>query len=244
MPIRESSYYPAVQSFLKRQGYICESLDRNRRPIPFITRGIRQVIMDVFGLRAVRSRYSTDLEVAAVEVKRGKDRASLRNMHQALNNKRIAHYCYLASPRNYSEKERTTAAELGIGLLRIKNTKRVELVSLSSRFQPSASMLREFLRKNLKIAQCAICGNYTSLFDIPEGQNREGGGWRDNVFASPEKPRWTYFCKQCRERFENVFSERRMIEMQRNIARLAEHQKRLRAEVRKLRKSVRKRRRK
>jgi hypothetical protein len=40
---KESVYYPAVQKFLKRLGYVCQSIGRNRKPIPFITKGIGQI---------------------------------------------------------------------------------------------------------------------------------------------------------------------------------------------------------
>lgn len=139
-------------------------------------------------------------------------------MNQALNNSKFAHYCYLAMPHSYSDKERMTAAELGIGLLEIGGRKRVRMESQSRRFEPSNSVLREFLRKNLAIAQCAICQNFTNLYDIPKGQNREGGGWRKNVFATDG--RWTYFCNQCRQRFENLFTRRRMLSLEAQVHKL------------------------
>jgi len=43
---KESVYYPAVQKFLNRLGYVCQSIGRNRKPIPFITKGIGQIIVD------------------------------------------------------------------------------------------------------------------------------------------------------------------------------------------------------
>lgn len=231
---KESIYYPLVQSFLRKLGYVCESKDRNRKPIPFITKGIGQIIVDVFGIKSAGSPHATAIEVAAVEVKRGTSRAPLRDMNQAFNNSKIAHYCYLAMPHRYTDKEMATAAELGIGLLEIGRRNRIRMVAQSRRFQPSAALLREFFRKNLAIAQCSICQNYTSLYDIPEGVNREGGGWRRNVFSARSK--WAYFCPQCRERFENAFTKRHLRNVFTRVERLEERQRQLRSQLRKYRK--------
>jgi hypothetical protein len=217
MPIAESAYYPVVQSFLRRHGYVCESKGSGGRVIPFIMKGSGQIILDVFGIRTPESPFSKELEVAAVEVKRSKSRASLRYMMQTLNSSKIAHKCYLAMPRRYSDRERKAAAELGIGLLTISRKRRVLLVSESRRFEPSESMLLEFFRRNLAIARCSICGNFTSLFDVPKGAQREGGGWRHNVFMRQGRDKWAYFCKQCRERFENIWPGRRMQGLEKRI---------------------------
>ena len=181
---KESVYYPAVQRFLKGLGYVCESIGRNRKPIPFITKGIGQIIVDVFGIKSAPSQHSTAIEVAAVEVKRRTSRAPLRDMNQAFNNSKIANFCYLAMPHSYTEKELATAAELGIDLLEIGRANRIKTVAQSRRFQPSPALLREFFRKNLNIAQCSISQNFTSLYDIPKGVHREGGGWRKKSFPS------------------------------------------------------------
>ncbi len=227
---KESIYYPPVQMFLRKLGYVCESKGRNRKTKPFITKGIGQIIVDVFGIKSPGSPYTNAIEVAAVEVKRRASRASLRDMNQAFNNGKIAHFCYLAMPHHYTDKEMATAAELGIGLLEIRRGSRVVMVAQSRRFQPSPALLREFLRKNLAIAQCSICQNFTSLYDIPKGVTREGGGWRKNVFSV--KSKWAYFCPQCRERFENVFTERRLRNLFKRLERIEERLKRLRNELR------------
>jgi len=236
---KESIYYPAVQKFLRKLRYVCESKDRNRKARPFITKGIGQIIVDVFGIKSLGSPYTNAIEVAAVEVKRRVSRASLRDMNQAFNNSKIAHFCYLAMPHHFTEKELATAAELGIGLLEILRGNRVTMVAESRRFQPSPALLREFFRKNLAIAQCSICQNFTSLYDIPEGVTREGGGWRKNVFSI--KSKWTYFCPQCRERFENIFTERRLRNLFKKVKRIEEKQKQLRNQLRANKKLVMKR---
>lgn len=64
-------------------------------------------------------------------------------------------------------------------------------------------------------------------------QDREGGGWRKNVFA-PGIDRWTYFRKQCRERFENAFTERWM-RTSKKVKRIETRQKQLAVRRRKLR---------
>jgi len=238
---KESVYYPAVQAFLRKHGYVCESTSRNRKPTPFITKGIGQIIVDVFGIKGVPSPYSTAIEVAAVEVKRRTSRAPLRDMNQALNNSKIANFCYLAMPHRYTDRELVTAAELGIGLLEIAPRSRIKMVAQSRRFQPSPALLKEFLRKNLNVAQCSICQNFTSLYDIPEGVDREGGGWRKNVFSVRSK--WAYFCAQCRERFENAFTKRRLRNLFKRVAGILERQKKLRNQLRKYRKLARRRRR-
>ena len=176
------------------------------------------MIIDVFGIRCPGSRYSNETELAAVEVKRSRRRASLRYMSQALGYNKLAHYCYLAMPHAYSQREITTAAELGIGLLTIENRYHVRLISQSRRFGPNDALVREFLVRKLYIAQCSICRNLSSLFDIPKGQSREGGEGRKNVFA--KKSKWSYFCKQCRERFENLLTERRMERLQNQVRKL------------------------
>lgn len=240
--VKEASYYPAVQQFLTKRGYVCESIDHKRRRIDFICKGIGQIIIDVFGVKAAPSRYSTDVVIAAVEVKRSRRLASLRAMHQALNNCRLAHYCYLAMPHQFTGKERSAAAELGIGLLTIGNGKNVRLESESRRFQPDGALIRAFLRLRASVAQCTICGNFSSLYDIPKGQHREGGGWRKNAFA-PGNDRWAYFCKQCRERFENAFTERWLRNLKKKVKRIEERQKDLAASQQKLAARIRKRRR-
>ena len=165
MAIPEWAYYPAVQSYLRRLGYVCESKGSGGKVIPFIMKGSGQIILDVFGIRTPGSPFSSELEVAAVEVKRSTSRASLRYMHQALNSSKIAHKCYLAMPRKYTDKDLKMAAELGIGLLTIRGRNQVRLESESRRFDPNESSLLEFLRRNLAIAKCGICGNFASLFD-------------------------------------------------------------------------------
>lgn len=225
-PVMEATYYPQVQAFLKKQGYVCESVNRVRQPIHFITKGIDQIIMDVFGVKSAPSQYSTEFEVAAVEVKRNTRRASLRDMNQAFNNSKLAHYCYLAMPRRFTEKEKVRAAELGIGLLEMGTHGAIRLVAQSRRFQPSLPLLREFFRKALAIGQCSICHNFVSLYDMPEEQERrEGGGWRNNLFATKDK--WSYFCPQCRKRFENTFTERAMLDIRKRLRMLETKQKTL-----------------
>ncbi|MBZ5671294.1 MAG: hypothetical protein LAO04_16375 [Acidobacteriia bacterium] len=244
MAIPEWAYYPAVQSYLRRLGYVCESKGSGGKVIPFIMKGSGQIILDVFGIRTPGSPFSSELEVAAVEVKRSTSRASLRYMHQALNSSKIAHKCYLAMPRKYTDKDLKMAAELGIGLLTIRGRNQVRLESESRRFDPNESSLLEFLRRNLAIAKCGICGNFASLFDLPEGHHREGGGWRTNAFLRKGKKKWVYFCRQCRERFENVWPERRMLAAERKLQALAAHQHRLRKQLHDLRSTIRRRRKK
>lgn len=239
---KESVYYPAVQGFLKRLGYVCQSIGRDRKPIPFITKGIGQIIVDVFGIKSTPSPHSTAIEVAAVEVKRRTSRAPLRDMNQAFNNRKIANFCYLAMPHSYKGSELATAAELGIGLLEIGRGNRIKkMVAQSRRFQPSPALQREFFRKNLSIAQCSICQNFRSLYDVSKEVRREGGGWRKNVFSTKNK--WAYFCPQCRERFENAFTERHMDNLFRKVVRLEQKQKQLREQLRKYRKLPKRRRR-
>lgn len=79
---------------------------------------------------------------------------------------------------------------------------------------------------------CSIRGNSSSLFDIPKGQKREGGGWRKNVFASEEK--WSYFCKRCRERFENLLTERRMNTLKDQVKKLQIRRKALAQRIKQL----------
>ena len=153
-------------------------------------------------------------------------------MNQAFNNNKIAHFCYLAMPHRYTEKELVTAAELGIGLLEIGRGNRVRMIARSRRFQPSPALLREFLRKNLAIAQCSICQNFTS---------REGGSYRKDVFSI--KSKWVYFCLQCRRDFENIFTKRRFRNMLKRVERMEEKQRQLRNQLRNYRKLARKRRR-
>ncbi len=220
---KESIYYKRIQDYLRQQGLTCDSVNRKRETIHFITKGIGQVIMDVFGIRSAKSQYNVDIEIVAVEVKRSTKRASLRNMIQASNASRIAHYCYLAMPHAYTEKEVATAAEIGIGLLQICHHD-VRLITQSRRFTPNPSLIREFLRKNLDIAQCSICQNFSSLYDgLSEGEMREGGAWRKNVFAT--QSRWVYFCKQCRTKFENALSLNKLSTLQQRIELLEEKQK-------------------
>jgi hypothetical protein len=68
-----------------------------------------------------------------------------------------------------------------------------------------------------------MCHNFASLYDgIPVGEMREGGAYRKNVFAT--NVRWVYFCKQCRELFENAQSQRKLMSLQHRIEALEKQQ--------------------
>ncbi|HET9839848.1 MAG TPA: hypothetical protein VFR84_16595, partial [Candidatus Angelobacter sp.] len=76
-----------------------------------------------------------------------------------------------------------------------------------------------------------ICSTFVSLYNLPpEQKQREGGGWRHNAFCARLK--WVYFCTECRERFENIFTERRMHGLETRLKEIEAKHKALAAKVR------------
>lgn len=152
----ENTHYPAVQRWLTRE-YKCFHTA--------ITKGIIYSRIDVLGIRDVGGDLSGDIEVIAVEVKRGMTPFT-NAAGQAVGYKVYANRVYLADCRTktFSQDEIDIASNLGIGLIQIRSAKCREVLS-SPMYQPIRRLQLRLLQK-LRLGKCQLCG---SFFDLGEG---------------------------------------------------------------------------
>jgi len=153
--MKEETYYSRIEDFLKE------------RLNCFATRqkgGSKYVgYADVLGVRDIGGKWSGDVEIIAVEVKKKKGNFG-KYLGQALGYSLFAHKCYLAIPikkGDFSLEEREMANRLGVGLLKIKR-KIVEEVLTSRYFQPIENLILHVLNQ-MKYSKCNICGVVKSL---------------------------------------------------------------------------------
>jgi hypothetical protein len=226
----EKSYYEPVRQFLKKSmGCTIESFNRDGTTRRFVGRGLRGLILDVFGVRGSKEAGSRALEGIAVEVKRNSRRTSLRHLVQAQQYSRLAHRCYLAQPRRFDQKTKLEASRIGIGLLEIhKNGKAVRVVSESRRFAPDSEAFELFLHKSLRIVRCALCSCY--LFRYSRGKRGVAidGHWVADQFTplqqGAEFNKKMYICPKCVEVIRDIsgvgHQQRQVQDLQKQVSKL------------------------
>jgi hypothetical protein len=138
--------------------------------------------VDVVGLRQVPGDHSAETDLICIEVKRG-TQPLLNAMGQAVGYSVYGDFCYLADfrPRvGFTEVERDLAEKLGIGLIRIRDSRRVELVSTARRQSPFGDFKLQ-LADQLGYVECTICRTY-----FPRNKNsKQRFGW-DNLVRDQE----------------------------------------------------------
>lgn len=196
----EKDWYPRILKFLEKNDYVCHSYwkkSKNKtKRIDFIDTGLGNVRIDVFGAKRTSDRSTNfQLETVGVEVK-DSSRITLKNMRQAASYSNLCTRCYLAAPvKQFKNLEKKHAAELGIGLIRLKNP--FDVIVESKRNTIDVDLVNQLLRQ-LQVVFCATCRTYKFLYD-PDNLDYNGGSWRTDIFSKVSK--WTYICEQCNIRF-------------------------------------------
>ena len=196
----EKDWYQKILKFLEKHDYICHSYEKKSKKkfqrFDFIDTGLGNTRIDVFGIRRISEKSTNfQLETIGVEVK-DRSRITLKNMRQAASYSNLCTRCYLAAPvKEFKENEKKHAAELGIGLIRLKNP--FEVVVESKRNEIDIDLVNQLLSQS-SVVFCATCRTYKYRYD-PENPDYNGGSWRSDIFSSVSK--WTYICKECNTRF-------------------------------------------
>lgn len=202
----EAIYYEPIRRYLKaKMGCVVESFTSDQESFPFIRRGFRRLVVDVYGLKGFRDRNSRGVEGVAVEVKRSRERTALRHLIQAHQYSRLAHRCFLAQPRDFDRDTMLEASRLGIGLLKITRRK-IDVVAESRRFDPDPEMFSTFLHHSLRIIRCALCNCYRFRYQNIDSSSRvgkgKGGHYRQDQIAPGGRERVNkkvYFCDKCQD---------------------------------------------
>jgi len=153
--MKEKKLYPIVAKWLKKQYHCFEGT---------INAGLKQSRADVIGIRDVGGHLSGEIETIIVEVKRGTEPFATA-AGQAYGYRVYANKVYLADYRqtSFSRDEMDIASSIGIGLIQIKGTKCIEVLS-SPRYEPMQRLNLELLNhEKIHLAKCQICGVF---FDI------------------------------------------------------------------------------
>ena len=130
-----------------------------------------------------------------MEVK-DRSRVTLRDIRQAASYSHLCTRCYLAAPvKEFTETDKKHAAELGIGLIRLKNP--FQVVVESNKSSIDVDLVNQLLYQ-MYVVFCATCRTYKYRYD-PDNPKYNGGSWRNDIFSSSQK--WTYICKECNTRF-------------------------------------------
>ncbi|HEX4123322.1 MAG TPA: hypothetical protein VHY37_01245 [Tepidisphaeraceae bacterium] len=180
-PLEKDSYKP-VARWLTRH-FSCFESAKNR--------GLRLGRIDVIGLRDVGGDLSGDIEVVAIEVKRGKTPFA-NACGQTFGYSVYANRIYLADQRSisFTQEEIFIASHLGIGLIQIKGGKCIEVLS-SPYYDPIAKMQLGLL-ESLGFGRCQLCG---SVFQIgyPESGNMFSNLCKENIKRAIDKDRGILF---------------------------------------------------
>jgi hypothetical protein len=169
-PELEKQLYPAVNRWLCRHHHCFRSQ---------INKGLRYGRIDVVGVRDVGGDLCGDIEVVAVEVKRGSTPFA-NACGQTLGYSVYAHKVYLADVRNesFSQDEIQIASQLEIGLIRIHRGLCKEI--LSSPFHQPIPKLQWRLLETLKLGRCQLCQSVFAIGDSKK-DNRFSRLTRENL---------------------------------------------------------------
>lgn len=204
--MEEEEYYPRIEKFLKKE-FDC-----------FATRskvGDKYVgYADVLGIRDIGGRYSNEIEVVSVEVKKWPGSFG-KILGQALGYSLFSHKCYLAIPMRYSDKftqdHREMANRLGVGLIEIKSDHCKEIVT-SQHHNPIETLLLRTL-ENVGYFKCSLCrtltkvgeDGWTEVLSTATNENKDKTFYysrrfeeRELLFTKAKDPsRWIMICKIC-----------------------------------------------
>lgn len=173
----EKEYYDSLLCWLHTQGYyVGQYMYRSRSQKPYWYKNLGSKVRgDVVGVKNVGNRYVDEIEIAVVEVK---DKPiTFRHVEQAYGYSLFAHKCYLATPYEISEEQKSIAHEFGIGLLQIGKERKLKgkLAGLEGPFYnvkealspqlstPKSKVEMVKFLDTLSIVQCSICQCY--VFD-------------------------------------------------------------------------------
>lgn len=155
--LREKELYEVVERWASRH-FGCFATSVNK--------GTRYGKVDVVGLRQAPGDYSADTDLICIEVKRG-TQPLLNALGQAVGYSVYGNFCYLADYRPvepFSEFERSLAEQLGVGLIRIKSRRQIQLISTARRCEP-VSDLRLQLSYQIGYVQCTVCQTFFPRVD-------------------------------------------------------------------------------
>jgi len=157
---KESAAYPLVEKWMKRQFHCFKA---------GINVGLRYSRVDVLGVKDVGGDLSGEIEIIAIEVKRGSEPFATAS-GQALGYHVYANRVYLADRREktFTPSEIEIASHLGIGLVQIIGATCREV--LSSPYHRPISRLSFSLLEKLALGECRICGTF---FEIGMAKNRQ-----------------------------------------------------------------------
>ena len=178
----EKELYPVVESFLRRK-FECHKTAINT--------GTNYAHVDVIGLRERRSNFAENIELVAVEVKRGAA-SFLKSIGQALGYSLYAHRVYLAWERPDKkpivQEEIDIASAFGVGLLsvysdgRTTSGYRVKHIATSHEFKPERHHFLQIVDK-LKHFECTICRAFYPKEDDMVDINK----WEIDISVDPNQ---------------------------------------------------------
>ena len=168
---QEVKYYDSILRWLFENGYyVGQGMVRRGKPFWYKNLGAK-ARADVVGVKNVGNEYVDNIEIGVVEVKDAP--IKLRYIEQAHGYSIFAHKCYLATPYEFSEENKSMANNFGVGLLKINKEKKrrreffgiqkyffdVEEVLSPQTMEPNEAEMKKFLA-TLSIVQCTICQCY------------------------------------------------------------------------------------
>jgi hypothetical protein len=156
---KESDLYPIVQKWMVKH-FRCFKARENI--------GLKDSRVDVVGVRDVGGVLSGEVEIIAIEVKRGSGQFATAS-GQALGYQVYANRVYLADVREtaFKPSEIEIASHLGIGLIQIKGRKCQEVLS-SPYHRPITRMALELMER-MTLGKCSICGTFFET-GVPRNQ--------------------------------------------------------------------------
>jgi len=117
--------------------------------------------VDVVCMRQTPGDLSAQTEVLCIEVKKG-TQPFLNALGQAAGYAIYGEYTYLADYRpkkSFDEEERVLAHQLGVGLIRIKSVKSIELISSAEHSIPNENFKLR-IADQLGYVHCSICSTF------------------------------------------------------------------------------------
>jgi hypothetical protein len=154
---KERILYPIVERWMRKH-FRCFKASINV--------GLAYSRVDVLGVRDIGGDLSGEIEAIAIEVKRGSEPFATAS-GQALGYQVYVNRVYLADVRQktFKPSEVEIASNLGIGLVQIKGSKCIEVLS-SPHHNPITRMSLELVER-MALGKCQFCG---SFFEIGAGK--------------------------------------------------------------------------
>jgi hypothetical protein len=159
----ERRYYRKVKKWMEDR-FLCF--------IAEINKGLRDYgIPDIVGVRDVGGDLSGDVETIIIEVKRGDDPFP-KACGQTLSYNIYANRVYLADvkPNTFTPEDLQIAGHLGIGLIQIRKSGCVEV--LSSPFYTPILRINLLLSESLGLARCGLCNSFFRTRDEKDSSSK------------------------------------------------------------------------